>query len=491
MAATAAERFCRWLEKMIDEGPGGRRLPSATELARTFGISAKTVNKLFKSYIAKGLVERTPGKGTHIAGESYQQPDTVPARSADALALALKESIARGEYRIGDMLPSVKYVCRTFGVSPSTVSKAYALLQNENLAVRVGRGYRVGTFRQAQQNRQSKQVYFYLAPEEQSCQPFTDDIFTVAYQKMERELSRTGHLLRFESMERFGEHLKDWQRSGIVPYGLVLYNLNASAVTETGTMLRQSYSTLKHRGQPMLRVLVDVRSGTQTVKVPGVSVLRRGSLSTNAARTVARWIVDRNCRNVMLFLRETPPRSGNSTEYFWNPIRGLKLSVELDGLSGSTALTPVFVARGAHDTTDTFLGRLFADFAPGHIESVLSKYRPHSPDELREKAVTCSVVTDILHRCRSADVWVFSNAGDAVQARNWCVEQRIDVPGNIKIIALENNPRFYHEGISCCEIDWENVGYLMAHALIGDIPIEKTRHGYIGCPAHIIERMTT
>jgi hypothetical protein len=45
--------------------------------------------------------------------------------------------------------------------------------------------------------------------------------------------------------------------------------------------------------------------------------------------------------------------------------------------------------------------------------------------------------------------------------------------------------------VSCCEVDSATLGYLMAHAIIGDIPIAKSRKGYTRCPVRIVERSTT
>ncbi len=51
------------------------------------------------------------------------------------LARGIRESIARGEYRPGDRLPSEAELCASYGVSPMTVRRAIAELVREDVAV--------------------------------------------------------------------------------------------------------------------------------------------------------------------------------------------------------------------------------------------------------------------------------------------------------------------------------------------------------------------
>ncbi len=63
-----------------------------------------------------------------IDRESFEPPYAQLARS-------IRESIARGEYRPGDRLPSEAELCAAYGVSPMTVRRAIAELVREDVAV--------------------------------------------------------------------------------------------------------------------------------------------------------------------------------------------------------------------------------------------------------------------------------------------------------------------------------------------------------------------
>jgi DNA-binding LacI/PurR family transcriptional regulator len=95
------------------------------------------------------------------------------------------------------------------------------------------------------------------------------------------------------------------------------------------------------------------------------------------------------------------------------------------------------------------------------------------------------------HAPRAQTAWVFARTADAAGALQWARENHIGVPSPLSIIDLENNADYYREDISSCVPDWHGVGYLMAHTLLRDIPIERSRKGYIHTRAVFLDRATT
>jgi DNA-binding transcriptional regulator YhcF (GntR family) len=86
---------------------------------------------------------------------------------------------------------------------------------------------------------------------------------------------------------------------------------------------------------------------------------------------------------------------------------------------------------------------------------------------------------------------LFSTHEMALSLNKMEKENRIRVPQQVSIIGLENDRRYLHLGITTCMRDWETMGYLMAHAVIGDIPMRTTRRGFIDYDALLLERRTT
>jgi len=79
----------------------------------------------------------------------------------------------------------------------------------------------------------------------------------------------------------------------------------------------------------------------------------------------------------------------------------------------------------------------------------------------------------------------YFHAGDRAKAR------RISVGKDIRAIGLEGSSDFRHLNPTYLDIREDHVGYLMAHALIGDIAVEKGARGYLRVNAEIVERLTS
>jgi DNA-binding LacI/PurR family transcriptional regulator len=67
----------------------------------------------------------------------------------------------------------------------------------------------------------------------------------------------------------------------------------------------------------------------------------------------------------------------------------------------------------------------------------------------------------------------------------------IGISQEAALVSLENNTAFFHHNISACAPDFNRIGYLMAHALLGDIPLNKSLRNFIRFEVPIIHRQTT
>ena len=88
-------------------------------------------------------------------------------------------------------------------------------------------------------------------------------------------------------------------------------------------------------------------------------------------------------------------------------------------------------------------------------------------------------------------LWIFSRDANAVAACEWARNKGIRIPADLSIIGLEDDPASYPHGLSTCVPDWVTNGYLMAHSLIRDFPVAKTRKGHIATRAKFRARLTT
>lgn len=146
--------------------------------------------------------------------------------------------------------------------------------------------------------------------------------------------------------------------------------------------------------------------------------------------------------------------------------------------------------------TDRGIGHRFSDFLEERFSDLgmqqrLSKYRTVANREMRARISTVSSIEEILDRLPIPAVIVCRSQETAVTVLELCRERGIQVPDRLAIISLENAPICLHKSITSCIRDWETNGYLMAHALIGDFPVARTKRGFVAAKARVMERATT
>lgn len=489
-SAHPTDRLREWLEAQLDALSPGAALPTSTELSRRFGLSVRTINTVMKPYMAGGRIVRIRGRGTFIAGgDPTAPPDTAPPRSsAERIADAVKESISTGDLKFGDQLPPVTFMSRQFHVTPSTVTAAYRTLARERYAVRIGRSYWIGGFKNLVSLDLHKQVLLLHGEADTFSRAFARDLYTTAYLRMERELAGLGYALRVVDM-----HNRDAQQSlsgDIPPYGIVLYRHDATRIAEAEPLLHRL--TARPRAEHVrIPLLLDMRFGRLDHPLPDAHILHRGNLSTAAGKTVAAYVAQKRYRSVVFFADED---LDDTEKHFWNFVRCLKVRIELANLDAAVAarfcITP---SRSGLSPAAFIDAEAVANLRYGehYLEALLGKYRQLTLDAIREAIDIADTTPRTYTAYRDADLWVFASMGRAADALEWCRVQRIAVPKRLSILSLENDAAHFGAGISCADIDWENVGYLMAHAIVGDIPIARTRRGYIRCGARVIGRGTT
>jgi hypothetical protein len=123
-------------------------------------------------------------------------------------------------------------------------------------------------------------------------------------------------------------------------------------------------------------------------------------------------------------------------------------------------------------------------------DAILAKYRPTPVEEVEAEIVVVGQ-GPLPFREVPPGLWVFNSDTRAAEALAWARSAGIAVPQDISIVSFDNNPAFHCHGISACTLDWNNAGYLMAHALLGDIAYEKTGRGFMRLGAMIVHRKTT
>ena len=138
-------RIRREIELRLGKAPPGSRLPSDTAIADSLDVARSAVSRVMSQLARESLCTRVHGSGTYAPG-SQNTPGRVRIAqnltAAESVAAHLREEISRGAVRIGGAMPPIKALCLDLGVSPTTASSAYRLLQSEGLVTKAGKTFR-------------------------------------------------------------------------------------------------------------------------------------------------------------------------------------------------------------------------------------------------------------------------------------------------------------------------------------------------------------
>jgi DNA-binding LacI/PurR family transcriptional regulator len=130
-------------------------------------------------------------------------------------------------------------------------------------------------------------------------------------------------------------------------------------------------------------------------------------------------------------------------------------------------------------------------FSTERSVAIVNKYRPDGFETFIRNFHFVHDFTDAYKKFPRAEIWIFARDKDAASAQDYAASKRIRVPQDVGILSFGNDPQYFTRGISCCITDFDTMGYLMAHAIIGDIPLLKSTKGYVKTRAMILERRTT
>jgi DNA-binding transcriptional regulator YhcF (GntR family) len=492
---TPSQNLASWLDRQLAELPAGSALPTDRQLAIQWQMSERTVRSVLNRYRDRGAICRVPGKGTFVGGSS-DTPAVEPSADREAapdshtsLVEQLRHSIASGEFAAQEPLPPVKYMSRRFNMARSTVTRAYQTLVEMGYVTKVGKLFWVGEFRRLVAGAAKKEVYLFDYSAADLSRLFGEDNLALAFRKLERELLKYGFILRYGRMDDFASLTRTWLGSTARPYGLIFTDIRQEGY-ETIRPALDTYLARVQANKPTVLIYgVDI-----TLRRSGFYLLHRGNVYTTQNRTLARFLFEKQFRRVCFFYDET------KWQLSFLPAE-LKLRTELKHLDRSVDFR-LHVKQARKRSREGFFGAFYKEAPPERVDGFLSKYETTSHAVVEKETVLSSEFPPVEKSLRGKTAWVFAYAEHAARALDWAEKNRIRVPQDLAIVGIhtpldvaiapiEDDSHFHHLGISCCVCDWERIGYLMAHAVIGDIPIEKTSKGFIRVGALMLERQTT
>ncbi|MBD3243510.1 MAG: hypothetical protein GF331_23165 [Chitinivibrionales bacterium] len=296
---------------------------------------------------------------------------------------------------------------------------------------------------------------------------------------MERELARHGYVVRYGTSESFEQLLRS-PASFSATDGVVIGYADKLQCAK----LYPAVQSLVKRWRPRRIPVVTFSEPPPGKLSRAISIVCRGNIATVWARTLARFLFEKKLTNAVLFhdQRRGVPRSLAAN---------LKLLPEMRHLDASARLRVVVKAPAFVQDPSALLNRFLEFDGASDIPRVLTKYERISLDTMRREVTVVADMAEAYEAVLDAGVWIFSRDDDAVAALAFLERKGVAVPSDLSIIALENSAHYLRFGLSTCVEDWETIGYLMAHAIIGDFTVAKTTKGFVRPAAVVLQRSTT
>jgi hypothetical protein len=306
-----------------------------------------------------------------------------------------------------------------------------------------------------------------------------------SYMRMEQELYANGFLLNFKETLELKGYIAACIAKKKNPYGLIF---PAIGPQDIGPVLAQLDRLWKGQAGSDFRtpVLIDLVHAARISRMPPqVHVIHRGNISTIYGRTIARYLVNSKHKEACFFYKM--PNWFNLG--FWGY---LKIRPELKDISPDFKFRLVIGAPGKKEKPSEIMNKMVELYPELHsFNSVAPIYGYNSFRQYCEEAVKWGDFASIYKRFPRARIWVFAMDSSAAEALAWAKSAGMRVPRDLSIVSSENSPAYYHHGITCFAADWDRIGYLMAHAIIGDISVEKTAKGYLRMATRVVEKLTT
>lgn len=160
---------------IVDNLKVGDKLPAHMELSEILNVSIKTVHDATKKLVEDGLLLSRRGRyGTVVVkmpNSANLQPlkeNSIFAKAEDAAFYSYQKvenqitSLIKNNYDVGEKLPSMEELSKTFDVSTNTIRKALQNLSGQGI-VHFGRGRYGGTFIMDIPEDEEKQTFKWLS----------------------------------------------------------------------------------------------------------------------------------------------------------------------------------------------------------------------------------------------------------------------------------------------------------------------------------------
>jgi DNA-binding transcriptional regulator YhcF (GntR family) len=484
MTARASDSLDAWLEPYLERSGHGTALPTQRELATRFNLSERTVARVLQALGKQGRVVRIQGKGSFVRkGDSplFSSPPTVPGPAWKSVAEALERDIRAGLLGEGTVLPSLKSAALQSGVSTHTVGWAYGRLVGTGLVTRTGRTFRVASIRARMREPRGREITVFIKDDFETSSAQTGSRSLVfAYHTMETLLTRSAYFVRYEVMSNLARRLARWERDMRAPYGMVFMKSSDAELDEVHAAFRASPIRTRLERVPMVFDL-DRPSRFAGRYFPGVRLLARPQGAWAIAKAIRDFVRDAGYTQVSCVMPDGPFKAtGRLYDFF-------KVFIECRRLHSPVRFAFVFT----EEQHASFRKALPQSNMERILRFHLNFYEPCPFSVFDDHVVVVRRIHDLVDKARAGTLHLFHRDSETAEAVLYARSRNIPVPQRFSALSIESDPRYYHLGLTRCQIDTELLGFQLAHTLMEDLDSSALDGRNLLYHAQVVEKLTT
>ena len=481
-----SQEFEIWIKKQISSLSQGHPLASESELAQRKGVSRSTVARVLSQLAQEGLIHRIQGKGSFV-GKEPLAPTTQPnlerntATSAELVADYFQNRMAYGEMRVGDIMPQIKAVSIRLKVNPATVIEGYRILVQKGLISKIGKSYWIDNTHELLGPMTKKTLIAFSPDEISTSHIYNNTMMSSAFVRFEMELNRFGYVIHYHKLSEFDALSKKWLRSSKVRPDAIL--LSGMVKPYIKAFPQNIFDFFKKDRDLKIKILI--AGEIEKPKLKDCYHFHQSHSTTLSFRKLAKFIRERQYKRIVIV------RDPGITKFRFSMAGLLRLRPECKFLMPKAPVLFCIKTVQPEKKIQQLINSS-AGIKPGNPKVLnVSKYETVSADTLLKEMQTFTDYEQLALLAKPGDVFVFDYMRNAKSGLDAFSQKGFSIPKQISLIALEEDRKLIHEGISSCVPNWDAAGYIMAHALIGDVTFHQSRRGFLPADGVIWDRLTT
>jgi DNA-binding LacI/PurR family transcriptional regulator/DNA-binding transcriptional regulator YhcF (GntR family) len=481
----------------------GRRLPPIKELCHKYGVSNKTMLKAAAILRDKGLLWYGEGSKMLIVGRMHSA-EIESGSAASVVCQYIEKKIQQGAFKTGQRLPKMDQFVSECKVSRDKAREALVKLEKKGLVHSVARKWYAGLPRPQTEN--SMRIIGESSPRNPTIILITANYdqyliyshyftYRPLFQTLQAELNDFGIEMTV-AMQQQGANSIVFPAGSREIAALIRKLGNGymgcfiAGRTEEFPELDEMKDWLRKFGKPV-GIFDEYVGDEQGIPSRLGRECFRAYTSYGKATRMAADILHAAGHRSIAFLTNTKFET-----YSWLPMRRAVVHDQARLYNDGTAITDIAMSEPSAlpPKNDEWFWKYTNQFMMERIENLRKSSGGPPMLTLDEReAIKRLLVADqpeietVVSRRRHTAVIVACDefAADFVV---WMKYTGRQIPRDMSIISLDNHPVFAPHKFSSLDFGRADLGYLIAHRFIGDIPVQKDANGNITTEPRLFDR---